>query len=596
MGRTVRLDANVSAIIKASTPLRGRFRFSDRYAMMQRAQIEADRDRTYTRGLAALDAYGVATGAQADATTALSAAGVAQAAAEAAQTDATGALTLAGSKTRVVYSNSPPGTGFVTGDLWFNTDTSTDCPDNNCKGHVVDASGDPLVGAHEHRIAYWAHRYNGSAWVDANRAGFLVASEIAAGAIVADKIAAGAISADKMAASAIITSDYHETTSTVYPEGTSGTWADTGAKMFNNTTGGTPIRVSPQGLRVGRWRLDEPIVRATTTLASDGSGATGRAWYRGSNTGTQPYLGSADGTTSRITVTRRKWDTTNKIGRFDVVIQPEDDSDNLDGLRTLLVKWYRHATEGSGAQGDVSVDIATTYHPLPDRRYKTPGTDGDGGNAIYLSLFLVDTGIAFLYPCLMLQVFGVAGESEGRCFYSNTGSGNDVALACSGSAWPTAWSSNAPGSPPSGGSGGGSGGGGACPAPETKVRMADGSFKEAGALVPGDKVYTAHETTLAWGVYTVSFAQVEEPAARVRMVLDDDRELVCSPGHRVLTEAGWRQVATLPPGVTVKGATSGVVRSVEPWPAGPVVKLVVDGASTWLSHDGILNHNMKIVE
>jgi hypothetical protein len=167
--------------------------------------------------------------AQEAAITAQDTADDAQLAADDAQATADAALTLAGSKTKVTHAATPPGSP-ATGDLWFSTDTSTNCPDNNCKGHTADANGDPQVGAYPHRSPYWAHRWDGSAWVDADGAKLVIASEIAAGAIVADKIAAGAISASKISAGSITTNAiYAAYGDNLFPNGNSETEPPTGA-------------------------------------------------------------------------------------------------------------------------------------------------------------------------------------------------------------------------------------------------------------------------------------------------------------------------------------------------------------------------------
>jgi hypothetical protein len=111
-----------------------------------------------------------------------------------AATDASAALVLAGTKTRVFYQAAAPTSGMVGGDIWFNTDTTTNCSDPNCKGHTLDGNGNPNVGSYPHRGIYWPHGYDGSTFINIDRTALIVAQEIAAGAIVADKIAANALS------------------------------------------------------------------------------------------------------------------------------------------------------------------------------------------------------------------------------------------------------------------------------------------------------------------------------------------------------------------------------------------------------------------
>lgn len=109
---------------------------------------------------------------------------------DAAMDAATTALTLIGSKTRVFYANQAPITGMQVNDLWYNLDTSTVCPDQNCKGHPSDGNGDPLVGSYGHRGRFVAHRYTVGGWVSAKTETLILASEIAAGSITAFHIEA----------------------------------------------------------------------------------------------------------------------------------------------------------------------------------------------------------------------------------------------------------------------------------------------------------------------------------------------------------------------------------------------------------------------
>lgn len=105
-----------------------------------------------------------------------------------AQADATEALTLAGSKTKVTYAATPPGSP-ATGEVWFSTDTTTNCPDDNCRGHITNGGPVADVGDYPHRALYWPHRWDGAAWKDAGGQQLTITSELAAGAVVADKVA-----------------------------------------------------------------------------------------------------------------------------------------------------------------------------------------------------------------------------------------------------------------------------------------------------------------------------------------------------------------------------------------------------------------------
>jgi hypothetical protein len=176
------------------------------------------------------------------------------------------ALVLAGSGTNVTHAATPPATG-TAGDLWFNTDTTTNCPDSNCKGHTLAANGTPNVGTYPHRGIYWVHRWNGSAWVDAERQALIAAGEIATGAIVADKIAANAITAGKIEANALKTSNFASTGSGASEVATAG------SKMQAD---GTALLVAPGGLKVGALTIDKypPVRHAVHFDVYDAMGGT----------------------------------------------------------------------------------------------------------------------------------------------------------------------------------------------------------------------------------------------------------------------------------------------------------------------------------
>jgi hypothetical protein len=75
------------------------------------------------------------------------------------------AQATADAKAKVTISASPP-SGPSTGDLWYSSDTATNCPDSNCDGHTVDASGAVRTGSYPHRFTPWPHRWSGTAWLD----------------------------------------------------------------------------------------------------------------------------------------------------------------------------------------------------------------------------------------------------------------------------------------------------------------------------------------------------------------------------------------------------------------------------------------------
>jgi ATP-dependent protease ClpP protease subunit len=145
--------------------------------------------------------------------------------------NATVAQTLASNKSAVLRQAAPPanptgGYTLRTGDLWYNTDATTNCADSNCKGHTLDASGVPSVGAYPHRGTYWLHHWTGSAWVDAERK--------------------AKITAEEFEGNVFKTPNYAFTGT----QGGADEVATAGAKM-QNAPGGTALLVAPQNLKIG---------------------------------------------------------------------------------------------------------------------------------------------------------------------------------------------------------------------------------------------------------------------------------------------------------------------------------------------------------
>lgn len=150
----------------------------------------------------------------------------------------------------------------------------------------------------------------------------------------------------------------------------------------------------------------------------------------------------------------------------------------------------------------------------------------------------------------------------------------------------------------SGGSGGGAiygggGGGGNCPAPGTMVLTPDMTEVAVETLRPGDEVYTQRDEDLCWGAYRVLDCQVVEDQ-RWRLELEDGRELLATPGHRMHVEGeGWVELDSLQPGQRLAGLTPGVVRRVSKADHGEVVHVMIEGASTYQTW-GLLSHNIKM--
>jgi predicted phage tail protein len=132
---------------------------------------------------------------------------------------------------------------------------------------------------------------------------------------------------------------------------------------------------------------------------------------------------------------------------------------------------------------------------------------------------------------------------------------------------------------------------GHCPAPWVPILLADGRELAAGSIRAGMRVRTQHEHTLEWGEFEVEAVSFHEER-RWRLMLKDGREFVGSAPHRVRTEEGWIQLDDLQPGDSLVGAVPGVVLFTEPEHVGPVVRITVKDAHTFISA-GFLSHNWK---
>jgi hypothetical protein len=130
------------------------------------------------------------------------------------------------------------------------------------------------------------------------------------------------------------------------------------------------------------------------------------------------------------------------------------------------------------------------------------------------------------------------------------------------------------GSPPSSG-GGASPPGGNCVVLDTPLMLADGETKHAGDIVIGDRMWTRHEVTLAWGLYPVEAITVADSDDIWDAVIGG-RTLRATGDHLVYTGT-WTKMRDL--GVAVPGTFA-------------VAKITVTGAHTYVSN-GILSHNIK---
>ena len=137
-------------------------------------------------------------------------------------------------------------------------------------------------------------------------------------------------------------------------------------------------------------------------------------------------------------------------------------------------------------------------------------------------------------------------------------------------------------------------GGGSCPSPEMEILMHDGTTMKAGDIKVGMEVLTRHETTDELGVWPVTAVSMAEDERWI-IKFDDGREFIGTFNHRMLTPDGWLEINKMSAGQTVIGSPNGDVVSAQPYDRGPVVKITVDQAHTYISQ-GLLSHNIKVID
>jgi hypothetical protein len=155
--------------------------------------------------------------------------------------------------------------------------------------------------------------------------------------------------------------------------------------------------------------------------------------------------------------------------------------------------------------------------------------------------------------------------------------------------------SGGPGGGDTSGGGADAGGSGDCVDPAVLIMLADGSYVPAGSIEVGDVLFAMHEKTLEFGAYPVEHSEeVQQPKALV--LFDDGSNMLVSHSHKFFMVGGeWKQVYQLEPGDTVRaapGANDKTVIGLEPQGEGPVMKITVKDAHTYIS-EGLISHNMK---
>lgn len=421
----------------------------------------------------------------------------------------------------------------------------------------------------------------------------LSATSITAGTLNVDRINAGTMTFDKLTngswdmgnAQIIKSNNFAAGTSTVTAVGFK-MWA---APPTNNATlkGGTTATVSGEfgaNLSIGGYLIGDVTARALNALdaTSYTAGSNFLTFYKGNND--QGTLGGAPNI-NQLTITRRRWDTTNKIARLELKLHRAAITDNLEGMRFAKITLYRQSGTGGTGTGSVTT-IGTYYVPVTDVMYVST-TLTDASNDTFTTFETNDSGVSSGVPACEVTLYNAYGPSATHNFYADTGNADGSALVDNGTS-NSCWTSGGS----SGGSGGGSGGGGgACVVPGTWICIGPNNWNKVDNLEVGDLVYTIPEDYLAPDYYKITYKEYAENKIYTVHFSDGGR-LTGSINHRLrLANGTWKEIQDLQPDSIVAPYGKRVVK-VEYSGISTVVKLTIKDAHTYISN-GVLSHNLK---
>lgn len=354
-----------------------------------------------------------------------------------------------------------------------------------------------------------------------------------------------------------------------YAEDVSGN-ATAGAKMDSQ---GVAIKTAGDGtgIQIGSRPIGEAVFRALDGIGRETG--TDRVFWRGNN---NPNLGPPDISRLDIITEDQKFSsTTGSWGKLVFVLQPAEANSNLDGLRFLRIQVYTNANSFKGGH----------YVQVGDRRYGSRTADFTALNQNIATYYIHDNGAlsfagaASPSACMLVSIVGVTGESAQRWFaWPTTGTVWRLDVAPAGAPAPTP------------GSGGGTD---TCPAPDEPILLLSGHEVPAGLLQVGDKVLTNHEHNLFMMPAEVIHVSRHEDRWRWKLTMEDGRELIADRRHMMFRDTyGFCPLNELVAGDWLLGPQPGRVLSVAPHDRGPVVKITVRTAHTYVNR-GLLSHNAK---
>ena len=130
-----------------------------------------------------------------------------------------------------------------------------------------------------------------------------------------------------------------------------------------------------------------------------------------------------------------------------------------------------------------------------------------------------------------------------------------------------------------------------CPDPSMLILLADDTWVAAGDLQVGMVVKTQHENTFAWGNFNVTAKSImTQPKLEV---VFDSKKVIVSESHRfwVDNRTAWINTKDVEVGDVINGL---IVREINDVGEGPVVRITVDEAHTYIMED-LLSHNVKML-
>jgi hypothetical protein len=131
-----------------------------------------------------------------------------------------------------------------------------------------------------------------------------------------------------------------------------------------------------------------------------------------------------------------------------------------------------------------------------------------------------------------------------------------------------------------------------CPDPDMMINVTGNTFVRAGDLEVGQKVWTVHETTNEYGLYTITSIDIVEQPKMTIGFAGLGQSVIVSESHRFKIGDTWTFAKHLRPGMPVNIVSMEktfqesivTVSDMKYYGMGPVVKIEVEDAHTYLVH------------